>query len=503
MLSAQPRRARRVRPGSSVLAVGVGALVLAMAACGSRLDPDDVRAVNSSDGAVAADGTVPGGRGGNAGPGGTTSGDGAAGGGDTTGAAGGTGGESGGGGRGGESDGGGRGGDKREPPVTGPKANCDGFKNQTGITDDKVVIANVADISGPVPGIFESAQEATRAFAAYFNASSDLCGRKLEVLALDSRADSGADQQAYARACEQAFAAVGSMGAFDMGGANQAESCGIPDMRSASTTEERRSCGTCFAAQSVDRGGIPSAVHKWFLKNYRGATQKAAMLYINAGAAVGNARAFANASEKNGWNNVYTEGIDVSEFNYAPYVQEMKDLGVKLVQYVGPYQNTVKLQQAMQQGGLDPEVYLQDATIYDPRYVEQAGSAGDGSFVYMNNQMFDRVNIPEMALYQQWLQQVKPGATPTFFGLYAWSAARLFTQEAYELGGDLTRAGIVAELRKVDNWTANGLHAPQHVGTKKSAECTMIIQLNDGKWTQRSGKPGKFVCAPITYASAE
>jgi hypothetical protein len=117
--------------------------------------------------------------------------------------------------------------------------------------------------------------------------------------------------------------------------------------------------------------------------------------------------------------------------------------------------------------------------------------------------MFERVNIPEMALYLQWLQQVKPGATPTFFGLYAWSAARLFTQKAYELGGDLTRASIVAEFSKVDNWTANGLHAPHHVGTKKSAECTMIIQVNDGKWTQRSGTPRKFVCAPITYASAE
>ena len=118
----------------------------------------------------------------------------------------------------------------------------------------------------------------------------------------------------------------------------------------------------------------------------------------------------------------------------------MKDAGVRLVQYVGPYQNSVKIQQAMQQQGFEPDVYLQDATIYDSRYVEQAGSVGDGSYVYMNNQMFDRTNIPEMKLYLCWLQQVKPGATPTFFGLYAWSAARLFVEQAAKLGGDLTRA---------------------------------------------------------------
>lgn len=479
---------RRLQAG----AVLVLALCLVLAACGSRLDPDDVAAANGGTGALAQDGSLTGGDdagldaadggGGGAGPGGGSA-DGSGAGGDS--------------GSSGGSD------DPGAPPVVGsPQADCDGFRNQTGITDSKVVIANIADISGPVPGIFESAQEATRAFAAYFNASSDLCGRKLEVMTLDSRADSGADQQAYTKACDDAFAAVGSMGAFDMGGASTAEACGLPDIRSTTTTAERRDCATCFAAQPVNPGALPSAVHKWFLQNERAATQKAAMLYINAGAAPANAKAFAAAAEVNGWNEVYVEGIDVSEFNYAPYVQEMKDLGVRLVQYVGPYQNTVKLQQAMQQGGLDPDVYLQDATIYDARYVEQAGSNGDGSYVYMNNQMFERTSIPEMALYQQWLQQVKPGATPTFFGLYAWSATRLFVQKAYELGGELDRKTLVASMSKIRGWTGNKLHAPQDVGTKDTAECTMIIQLDGTKWVQRSPGSG-FICGPLTRVSVD
>ena len=120
----------------------------------------------------------------------------------------------------------------------------------------------------------------------------------------------------------------------------------------------------------------------------------------------------------------------------------------------------------MQQQGFEPKVFLQDATIYDARYVEQAGDDGDGSYVYMNNQMFERTSIPEMALYQSWLQQVKPGATPTFFGLYAWSATRLFVEKAVELGGKLDRKTLVAAMRKVDNWDGNGLHVPMHVGAK-------------------------------------
>jgi ABC-type branched-subunit amino acid transport system substrate-binding protein len=471
---------RRSPAGAGAALALALALSLVLAACGSRLDPDDVAAANGGEG-VAADGGL------------VEDGELAAGGSGDSGSSGGGAGSS------GEDAGTSAGAGTAEgaPPGGGTtRIDCDGFENQTGITDSTITIANVSDISGPVPGIFESAQEATRAYAAYFNANGDLCGRKLEVTLLDSRADSGADQQAYTRACDEAFAAVGSMSAFDAGGARTAEDCGLPDLRSAIVNPERGACSTCFSAQALSADTIPTAVHEYFLKEHREATQHAAMLYINGGAAPINAKAFAAAAEKNGWNEVYVRGIDVSEFNYAPYVQDMKDAGVKLVQYVGPYQNTVKLQQAMQQQGFEPDVYLQDATIYDDRYVEQAGSVGDGSYVYMNNQMFDRTNIPEMALYLSWLQQVKPGATPTFFGLYAWSATRLFVEQAARLGGDLDRKTLVAALGKVDNWTANGLHAPMHVAQKITAECTMIIQLDGQQWVQRS--PGKFLCSPVT-----
>ena len=101
----------------------------------------------------------------------------------------------------------------------GKGASCDGFKNGPGITDTEITIGNSSDISGPVPGLFESAQDATKAYVAYFNSTSDICGRKLKLVTYDSRTDAAADQQAYTRACDEVFAMVGSMSAFDSGGA--------------------------------------------------------------------------------------------------------------------------------------------------------------------------------------------------------------------------------------------------------------------------------------------
>jgi ABC-type branched-subunit amino acid transport system substrate-binding protein len=471
----------------------VATLVLctALAACGSQLDPDTVAQVNGGtvgdgsgstvDGGSAsgatADGSLPGSTGG----GDTGTGDGSA-------------------STGGDAAGGATQGTGENSATGGQRAgSCNGFKNQTGITDKTITIANVSDISGPVPGIFESAQEATRAYAAYFNSANDICGRKLEVELLDSRADAGADQQAYTKACDDAFAAVGSMSAFDSGGAGAAESCGLPDIRSTTTTPERRDCATCFAAQAVDPGLVNGAMPRYFASKYKDSVAHAAVLYINAGAAAVNAQNFRNAYNRAGWDVEYFQGIDVSEFNYAPFVQQMKDKGIRIVSYTGPYQNTVKLLDAMRQQGFEPDAFVQDSTIYDENFVDQAGDNGNGVFAWSSTKLFDDYSVKEMQLYRAWLDQVKPGAVPNYFGLYAWSAARLFVEQAVALGGKLTRSSLVAALKGVRNWTGNGLHVPQQVGTKVTSNCGSVIQLDDGKWRQVS--PGSFMCGPLLNGS--
>jgi len=101
-----------------------------------------------------------------------------------------------------------------------------------------------------------------------------------------------------------------------------------------------------------------------------------------------------------------------------------------------------------------------------------------------------------MALYQAWLQQVKPGATPTVFGLFAWSATRLFVEEATKLGGQLSRETLVRSLGRVRGWTANGLHSRQDVGAKVTTECERILVLRNGRWEQES--PGEYMCEGTT-----
>ena len=194
---------------------------------------------------------------------------------------------------------------------------------------------------------------------------------------------------------------------------------------------------------------------------------------------------------------VYTAGIDVAEFNYAPYVQEMRDHGVRWVEFLGAGQQAVRLARAMRQQELRPDVFLLDATGYDASFVADGGADVDGTTVFVNFTPFEeRSANPELDLYLRWLQQVHPGAQPTYTGLFAWSAARHFTEQAIALGGRLTRARLVDRLARVDDWTDHGLHAPQHVGGKDVGGCWRFLRLEDGSWRPEGGTA--YRCAGIT-----
>jgi ABC-type branched-subunit amino acid transport system substrate-binding protein len=281
------------------------------------------------------------------------------------------------------------------------------------------------------------------------------------------------------------------MSAFDSGGAATAQGCGVPDIRTASVTAARNNCSTCFGAQASGPHEYSNEAYDFYVRNYKSAVQKGAFLYLNAGAAAENAKTQISVAQKRGVNWVYTAPIDVAEFNYGPYVQQMKSKGVEFVNFIGAYQQAVRLAQAMQSAGFKPQVLAFDPAVYDQNFIKSGGSAVEGAFVFINSVPLD-ANQPELNLYRKWLQQVAPGAQPTFFGMYAWSAAKLFVEKAVALGGKLTRASLVDAIRGVDNWTAGGMHGPMEVGPKHSPSCLRFMRVQGGKFVPTGGTA--YVC---------
>jgi ABC-type branched-subunit amino acid transport system substrate-binding protein len=486
--------------------------VLVLAACGSNLDPDDVAATNggtTAQGGTALDsngvplegdlagvdpgavdpGADPGAVGGG---GGTTpgSGDLPAVGGGTTG---------GGDVPAGDDGGGASEGDDAPAPAAG---SCEGFKNGPGITDTTITIGNSSDISGPVPGLFATAQDAMKAYVSYYNQANPdgICGRELVLKTYDSRTDASADQQAYAAGCTDVFAMVGSVSAFDLGGAKTAQDCGLPDLRGGAVTVERNACTTCFGVQAVNTRAFQNAVPDFVRQQVGEASaKKAAYFFTDAGAAAQNARAQVSAMEKRGMEFPVVQGIETSAFNYSTFVQQLKDNDIDVVFFTTSYQFSVRMRQAMAQQAYVPKLYLRDPTDYNPDFVQQGGSAVEGTTVFTNFTPFEEASSnAETARYVSSLQASNPSAKPAFFGAFSWSAGVLFTELATKLGGDLSRESLIAEVKKVNDWTGNGMHAPQPVGSKGTGECWRFITLDGGQWKPVGGT--KYTCNGLTTA---
>jgi ABC-type branched-subunit amino acid transport system substrate-binding protein len=230
-------------------------------------------------------------------------------------------------------------------------------------------------------------------------------------------------------------------------------------------------------------------------EKYPSAVQHAAMLWLNVGVSKNTATQRVKTLSRHGYKFIYTAELSVSEANYTPFVLDMMDAGVEYVDFVGDYRTLVKLQDAMKQQKWFPQVRDWDSVAYSQGYLSLGGASVEGSLVFLNNALIEEsANNPEMTLYKQWLARVSPGAKPDYFGLYAWSAGRLFAQVATSIGPDLTRKKMLAALAAVHSWDGYGLHAAHDTGRKMPTGCFLYVIVKNNKFVRWSPAGGGWDC---------
>ena len=366
-----------------------------------------------------------------------------------------------------------------------------------GLTASQIKIATLADVSGVQPGLFQSAHQGARAAAAYINSQGGVCGRQIEVMALDSKTDSGGNRSAMLEACDKAFAVVGSMSAFDDGSAGPGEECGIPDMTAITTNLAKYNSTNTYPIYPQGPKGTSTTSARYIAKRYPDVIKKAAILWLNQAVTKANADNRRKVWESVGFEFVMTAEVQVLEANYTRFVSEMESKGVQYVTMVADYQNIVRLQKTMRQQGYVPKVRDWDSVAYDVDYLADQ-QAVDGSFVFINTAMLEDTSNAEVKLYTDWLQRASPGAKADFFGLYAWSGYRLFQKLASEIGPDLTRKKLFDALKATKEWGANGLHGPHRIGEKLPTTCNLYVEVKGGKF-QRMAPASGFDCTGNLY----
>jgi len=371
-----------------------------------------------------------------------------------------------------------------------------GGATDVGVTASTITIANIASLSGVAPGLFQTAQQATEAFAAYVNSQGGIYGRVLKVIPYDDQNDSGQNQADSQDACGKAFALVGSESAFDDGGASVVAKCGIPNVAGFAATAQMAATSETYSPSGLTEHYYPLGPANWMKAQHPTSITKAAMIYLSPPVTVLSAEREMQAYSSVGFNWIYTASTQVTEPNYTPYVLQMRSKGVQLVMMSSDYESTARLEQAMQQQNWEPTVRYWSGTTYDPGFINLTQPESNGDYLYLTSAMFqDQPPIPEMQLYLSWMGKVNPGYKKDAFGLDAWAADELFLQVVKAVGPDLTRKALLSQLSQIHSFGANGLLAPADVGNRLPSPCFDIAQIQNGQFVRAAPSQQGFICS--------
>jgi ABC-type branched-subunit amino acid transport system substrate-binding protein len=476
---------------STRVAAALLAMMMVSAACGARLTKSQLAKAAASGGQQVASGSGTSGDVGVAIEGGQTGGAGAAGG---TGASG-----------GGTSGAGGTAGKAATGGAAAGTSSCgaSGGNSDVGVTGNSITLGNVSLLTGPVPGLFKGAVSGTRAFFEYQNSQGGVCGRKLALDARDDQFDSNQNKAQYQDLIGKAFGFVGSFSVVDEGGsAVLGAHPDVPDVAYA-LSHAHFNLPNNFSPQPLPPGWRLGSLNYFKQKFGPSVIEHMAIFVENAQSAKDAADGERKAAESVGYKFAYSRVIEPTEANFSSDVVNMQQKGVKGIMMAGEAGVFVRMAKAMKQQSFSIPFANWGANAYDPAFVTaDAKDATTGSILDQQLAMYaGEDNIPEVQLFLKWLHQVDPSRKPDIFAAFGWASARLFTQALIAAGPKPTRAAVIAELKKIDNFDSNGMLAPAGPASKRPPSCFMVIKVDNGKFV-RADPPSGFICNTGDYFRA-
>jgi ABC-type branched-subunit amino acid transport system substrate-binding protein len=362
-----------------------------------------------------------------------------------------------------------------------------------GITENEITLGQVSTISGPVPGLAQTAVNGVRAYVAYRNATGGVCGRTLRVVNADDRLDTGQNRSETQRLMTQVFGFVGGWGVTDDGGASVLNGTNVPDVGIA-ISEARAALPNNFSSNPIEAGtsGATTAF-RYILSAYQPAS--AAVVWPAQATARGRAQAFVTDLQALGVNVVVQREVSITETNWVPVAQEIEDAHAEFVITALEITQIARLAQAFDQIDYLPKVPFYGAQSYGPQFLQLAGPAAEGAILAIGHPIAEEAaTAPGMATVQEWYQRANPGAPLDFFAFQGWVAADMFASAIEAAGPAPTRDAVLAVLRTYTSFDAHGLVAPIDPAEKRGSPCFLVITVHNGAWQRVFPSGGGYAC---------
>jgi len=376
-------------------------------------------------------------------------------------------------------------------------ASGNGGSTDVGVTGSTITVGNVSDLGGPVPGLFQGGPYGTQAYFDYVNSQGGIYGRKLALKTVDDQLDCSQNQAAYQNLVGQVFAFVGSWSLDDYCGAQVLAQHPAPAIQQALSVDFQKLPGS-YSIDPYNAGAI-TGYFEYFKAKYPDAIGSVGTIVGNQPAAVQSWKYFKATMESLGYSVKYEDDFPPAQSNFTADVVRMKSQGIKMVFIVAVNAPDLAIfsQEANQQG-FKPEVFA--APIgYFGSYIDEAGGPQvvEGQWIPVVQAQFlgeDAANVPEIALFDQWMKKDFSSFPIDQFSNSSWANAALFVQALKNAGPQVTRAKLLAALAQIHSFSDNGTFPDTDIASKKNSICYMLLQIKGGKYVKVDTPSKGFRC---------
>lgn len=404
-----------------------------------------------------------------------------------------------------------KGGGKTTPPTTGTTSSTglpagigapapaggNGGSTDVGVTATQITLGNVSDLSGPQPGLFQSAINGTNAYIAYINSLGGIYGRQLKIDVADSQTSCEGDRNGIEEEIGKVFAFSGSASLNDQCGATVlAEHKTVPDAHLA-VTPQANALPNNFSVDPIGTK-VNNGAFEWGTKKFgASAVQHVGFLYANLPAVNNVANLSIKSAETAGWKFIVHQSVSPTTTDFTAQIIQMRQQGVKVFYTLFDAQELAEFMRNANQQNFHPII---DAPLgYDQTFFTQLGntSLANGIYGFNGETLFfskSDAHIPSVALFQKWYGLVSHNGPADSFGADAWAETELLVNAIAAAGPDLTRVKVLAALRKVHSFDADGFFVPADPADKTAGDCFLPWVIKDGQYLRVGAPQTGFVC---------
>jgi ABC-type branched-subunit amino acid transport system substrate-binding protein len=369
-----------------------------------------------------------------------------------------------------------------------PPQKVNGSLSGPGVTATTITLGQITTTSGPVPGLFQDANDGLDAYAAYVNANGGIDGRTVKIIHADDAFDCSTYTHELQSMSTKVFAMVGTTTLNDTcGQALLKSNPNLIDLQALVLSPALYSIANVFSPTPTPPGYTTTG-YEWFKSKFPNDITHSATLL--GGAALANAEEQMFTAESLGYKYVYKRIIGPLETNFTADVLRMKADHVKIVDMGAVQVATVAdfLQQASQQG-FHPDAVI-SAPAYDAHLLKLLGNASAANNVlyaplpYAMYLGSDRATVPAVNTFLAWLNRTHSGELGSVFNVSAWGAGMLLDQAMAQAGSSITQASVIKAIEGITSFNSGGLTSEFNPGQKMDAHCLLIAGVQNGQWTR-------------------